>query len=126
MKRYNIFELLELIDDLDKVTVIEALSDTEKKILNTLSNSDYGTLTLPEIEKLTGIPNRTLRRLINKFETLGLVTSFRDAIKVIIINPAFLQKKDIYRAVRLNLLRIEKLETKVYTLENRVKTLETH
>lgn len=117
LKRYNIFELIELIDDLDRIALIEALSDTEKKILNALGDADYNSLTQPELLSITKIPERTLIRLVKKLESFGLLLTLRDAIKVIGLNPALMQKKDIYRAVRLNLLRIVKLEEKVAELE---------
>ena len=123
-KRYNIFDLIELIDDLDRLRIIELLSNTEKKILNALGDADYNQLTQPELEKVTGIPPRTLKRLVPKLESFRLIFTFRDAIKVIGLNPALMQKKDIYRAVRLNLLRIAKLEEEHEHLEKRVVELE--
>lgn len=117
MKRYNIFELLEMIDDLDKIVIIENLSDNERKLLSHLADCDYQEATLPDLQKVTGIPYITLKRVVQKLDALGLVTTFRDAIKMVILNPALLQKKDIYKDVRRNLLRIQNLEERVTDLE---------
>jgi Uncharacterized protein conserved in bacteria len=125
MKRYNIIDLIELVDDLERITIIEALSDTERKILQALSDSDYyNTLTQPELMQITKIPERTLIRLVKKLEALGLILTFRDAIKVIGLNPALMQKKDIFRAVRLNMLRIKALEQENEKIKSRVTELE--
>jgi len=131
LERYNIIEMIELVDDLEKMISIEMLSNTEKKIIIALSEADYNYLSLPELEKITNIPNRTLKRLVVKLESFHIIQSVRDVVKFVELNPSFLKKREIFKWVRLNAIRIGRLEKTLgeHTLEidklkKRVKELE--
>ena len=128
---YNIVEMTELVDDLEKMITIEMLSNTEKKIIVALSEADYNYLSLPELKKITHIPNRTLKRLVMKLESFHIVQSVRDVVKFVELNPSFLKKREIFKWVRLNAIRIGRLEktlvehtSEIDKLKKRVKELE--
>ena len=128
---YNIVEMTELVDDLEKMITIEMLSNTEKKIIVALSEAEYNYLSLPDLQKRTKIPYITLKRLVMKLESFHIVQSVRDVVKFVELNPSFLKKKEIFKWVRLNAIRIGRLEktlvehtSEIDKLKKRVKELE--
>ena len=128
---YNIVDMSEMVDDLERLFTIESLSDTEKKIIVALSEADYNYLTLEHLQKRTRIPMRTLVRLVMKLEGFGILSSIRDVVKFVYLNPALLKKREIFHWVRLNAIRIGKLEEtvkqhtfEIEKLKGRVKELE--
>ena len=130
-KDYNIVDMSEMVDDLERLFTIENLSDTEKKIIITLSKADYNYLALEQLEKRTQIPYITLKRLVMKMESFGILSSVRDAVKFVYLNPALLKKREIFNWVRLNAIRIGHLEktveqhtSEIDRLKKRVKELE--
>jgi len=128
---YNIVEMTELVDDLEKMITIEMLSNTEKKIIVALSEAEYNYLSLPDLQKRTKIPYITLKRLVMKLESFHIVQSVRDVVKFVELNPSFLKKREIFKWVRLNAIRIGRLEktlvehtSEIDKLKKRVKKLE--
>jgi len=128
---YNIVEMTELVDDLEKMITIEMLSNTEKKIIVALSEAEYNYLSLPDLQKRTKIPYITLKRLVMKLESFHIVQSVRDVVKFVELNPSFLKKREIFKWVRLNAIRIGRLEktlvehtSEIDKLKKRVKELE--
>ena len=111
-KSYSLVELLELIDDLEKIQVIQSLSKKEKDVVSALERAtdSYNELTESQLIAITKIPKRTIIRILKRLELLKIIFTYRDVCKFVSLNPVFLEKKDLYRAIRLNAIRLHRVE----------------